>query len=317
MDATDEMRGPPERTETPPPAAGPPHTEKPSRGVHQRAKPHADPAGMVANGSGEASTAGQPGTEPDNPMPDARHEAGHHPPSAHGAKPAGRADAAPLASPAHHAYASAPGEAPPRGPPETRAKSEARETTPDPPQRAAERKTSPSGHNRDEDSFDALMKFCMRAPRPRLGPQRDYAEGAPLTMSRQAHLQRNYTALGHTEHATATDDRPAIASRAPDQTPDERGAPGSGTRLEAGTNTASEPTGQPTGTAPPWRPGHLLGGSSCMVKITPNAPNWDHAKNSFSQALFFENRILVQRRYLSYHLCHFVPFFGQPKTKKK
>ena len=54
-----------------------------------------------------------------------------------------------------------------------------------------------------------------------------------------------------------------------------------------------------------------------MVKITPNAPNLDHAKkNSFSRALFFENRILVQRKYLSYHLCHFVPFFGQPRTKK-
>ena len=39
-------------------------------------------------------------------------------------------------------------------------------------------------------------------------------------------------------------------------------------------------------------------------------------KNSFSQALFFGNRILVQRKYLSYHLCHFVPFFGQLKTKK-
>ena len=54
-----------------------------------------------------------------------------------------------------------------------------------------------------------------------------------------------------------------------------------------------------------------------MVKITPNAPNWDHAKNSFSQALFFESRILVQRKYLSYHLCYFVPFFRQPKTEKK
>ena len=53
-----------------------------------------------------------------------------------------------------------------------------------------------------------------------------------------------------------------------------------------------------------------------MVKITPNAPNLDHAKNSFSQALFFENRILVQRKYLWYHFCHFVPFFGQLKTKK-
>ena len=52
-----------------------------------------------------------------------------------------------------------------------------------------------------------------------------------------------------------------------------------------------------------------------MVKITPNAPNLDHAKKLFSQALFFENRILVQRKYPSYHLCHSVPFFGQPKTK--
>ena len=34
-----------------------------------------------------------------------------------------------------------------------------------------------------------------------------------------------------------------------------------------------------------------LGGSSCMFKITPNAPNLDLAKNSFSQPLFFENRI--------------------------
>ena len=39
-------------------------------------------------------------------------------------------------------------------------------------------------------------------------------------------------------------------------------------------------------------------------------------KNSFSQAMVFENRILVQRKYLSYHLCHFVPFSGQPKTKE-
>ena len=53
-----------------------------------------------------------------------------------------------------------------------------------------------------------------------------------------------------------------------------------------------------------------------MVKITPNAPNLDHAKMFFSQAPFFGNRILVQRKFLSYHLCHFVPFFGQPKTNK-
>ena len=53
-----------------------------------------------------------------------------------------------------------------------------------------------------------------------------------------------------------------------------------------------------------------------MVKITRKAPNLDPAKKSSSQALFFENRILVQRKYPSYHLCHFVPFLGQPKTKK-
>ena len=53
-----------------------------------------------------------------------------------------------------------------------------------------------------------------------------------------------------------------------------------------------------------------------MVEITLKAPNFDRAKKSFSQALFFENRILVQKKYLSYHLCHFVPFFEQPKTKK-
>ena len=63
------------------------------------------------------------------------------------------------------------------------------------------------------------------------------------------------------------------------------------------------------------RPQHL-GRSSCMVKITPNAPNLDDAKKKISQALFFENRILVQRKYLSYHLCHFVACFRQPKTKE-
>ena len=76
-------------------------------------------------------------------------------------------------------------------------------------------------------------------------------------MSRQAHLQRGYTALGHTEHATATGDGHATASGAADQTPDERGAPGSGARVEAGINGASKPTSPPTGTAPPWTRGHL------------------------------------------------------------
>ena len=95
------------------------------------------------------------------------------------------------------------------------------------------------------------------APRVRPGPRRNYAEDTPLMMSRQTHLQRDYTALGHTEHATTTDDGPPTASGAANQAPDERGAPGSGTRVEAGTNTASEPTGQPRGTAPTWARGHL------------------------------------------------------------
>ena len=69
-------------------------------------------------------------------------------------------------------------------------------------------------------------------------------------MSRLAHLQRNYTALGKTEHATGTDDGPATASGAADQALDGRSAPGGGTGVEAGTNTASEPTGEPPGTTP-------------------------------------------------------------------
>ena len=228
MEAAEEMGGPPQRTEAPQPAG------KRSGGVDQPAIQHADPTGMAAHGSGEASTAGHPGTEPEEPMPDTGDEAGLHPQSAHGAQPAGRADAAPSANSAHHADKSAPGEAPPRGPPESRAKSEARETTPDTPQHAAGRITLPSRHNRDEDSFDAFMESCMSdlhavptpaGPRVRPEPRCDHAEERPLTMSRQTHLQRDYIALGHTEHATATGDGPATASGAADKTPDERGAP--------------------------------------------------------------------------------------------
>ena len=61
------------------------------------------------------------------------------------------------------------------------------------------------------------------APRVRTEPRRNHAEGTSLRMSREAHLQRNYTALGHTEHATTTGDRHVTASGAADQTPDERG----------------------------------------------------------------------------------------------
>ena len=95
------------------------------------------------------------------------------------------------------------------------------------------------------------------APHVRPEQRRDHAEGTPLTMSRQTHLQRNYTALGRTEHATATSDGQAAASRAADQTLYGRGALRSGARVEASTNTASEPTGPQPGTTPPWRRGHL------------------------------------------------------------
>ena len=222
---------------------------------------------MATHGSGKASAAGQPGTEPEEPMPDTGREAGLHPKSAHGAQPAGRARAATLANPAHHTYASAPGETPPRNPLGTRAKSETWDTTHDTPQRAAGREKSPSEHNRDEDSFDAFMESCMGDPHtvqthstaPHVRPEqpRDHAEGRPLTMSLQAHLKRDYTALGRTEHATATGDGHAAASGAADQTADGRDAPGSGARVEASTNTASQPTGPPPGTAPPWGRGHL------------------------------------------------------------
>ena len=250
----EDMQGPPQRTTTPPPVG------EPSGGVDKAAIQHADPPGMAAHESGEASTAGQPGTEPEEPMADARHGAGLHRPSAHGEQPAGCAGAAPLASAAHHADASAPGEAPPRDPPGTRAKSETRVTTPDTPQRAAGRETSPSEHNRDKDSFHAFMESCMGEPHtvptlaaPRVRPEQrhDRAESTALRMSCQAHLQRDYTALGRTEHATAMGDGHAAADGAADQTPDGRGAPGGGARVEAGTNPASEPTGPPPGTAPP------------------------------------------------------------------
>ena len=143
----------------------------------------------------------------------------------------------------------------------------ARLTTPDMPKRAADRRTPPREHKRDEDSFDAFMDRCRSgshtdptpaAPRGRPEPRGDHTGGTPRTVSHQAHLQRDYTALGmKTEHAAATDDGPATASRAADQPPDERSAQGSGMRVETGTNTASKLADQPPGTTPSWGRGHL------------------------------------------------------------
>ena len=66
----EDMQGRPQRTTTPPPVG------EPSGVVDLPAIQHADPPGMVAHGSGEASTAGHPGTEPDEPMLDTGREAG-------------------------------------------------------------------------------------------------------------------------------------------------------------------------------------------------------------------------------------------------
>ena len=206
-------------------------------------------------------TAGKPDTEPEGPVPDTDCEDGLHPPSATRC-----AGAAPLANLAHHADASAPGQALPRDPLETRATSEIREATPNTPQRAAGRETSPSGHNCDDDSFDAFIESCIGDPhtvptpaalRVHLEPRRDHAENTHLTIPRQAHLQRDYTALGRTRQVSAAGEGHAAASGAAHRTTDERGAPGGGARVEAATNTAGEPTGPPPGTAPPWGRGHL------------------------------------------------------------
>ena len=100
-------------------------------------------------------------------------------------------------------------------------------------------------------------------------------------MSCQAHLQRDCTALGKTEQATAADDGLATASGAADQAPGERGAPKSGARVEAGTKTASEPTGQPPGTAPSWGRGHLDYACSEGDARHPS----DHAEQAVAQDL--------------------------------
>ena len=170
---------------------------------------------------------------------------------------------APRAHLAARADTSTPGEALPRDPSETSAGSEAQETTPDTPQRADEGGTSPSGHNSDNDFCDAFMDSCRDNPRavpvpqmPRVHPepQRDQADDTPLTVLRQGHLQRDYTTLGQ---IVATGEGQTTASGAADQTTDKRNAPGEGTRVEAATNTASEPVAPPPGAAPPWGRGHL------------------------------------------------------------
>ena len=129
---------------------------------------------------------------------------------------------------------------------------------------------SPGGHIHDEDSLNAFIKSCRSAPhteptpaapRSQPEPRGDHTGGTPLTVFCQAHLQRDYAALGGmTEHTAPTDDGHATASGAADQTPDEppqHSVQGGGTRVETGTNSGSEPADQPPGTTPSWGQGHL------------------------------------------------------------
>ena len=248
----EETQGPPQRTPTPTPIG------EPGGGADRPSVQNADPPNEAAHRGDEALAAGQPKAEPEGPALDTGCADGPHGPSA-----TNRAGAAPLVNLALRADASTPGRVPQRDPAETRAGSEARETTPDTPWRATEGGTSPSGHNREEDSFNALMESCrgdpqavpaQETPRVHPEPRRDLAEKTPLTAPRQAHRQRDYTALGQ---AATTGETQATASGAADRTASECDAPGEGARVEAATNTASEPVGPPPGTAPPPGRGHL------------------------------------------------------------
>ena len=218
----------------------------------------ADLTNETAHRGDEAFADGQPDAEPEGLAPDTGCADGPHRPWA-----ADHAGAAPRVNLATRAGSSTPGEALQRDPAEASAGSEARENKPNTPQRADEGGTSPSGHNRDDDSFDAFMDSCrddpqavpaLETPRVHPEPQRDQADDTPLTVPRQAHLQPDYTILGQ---IATTGEGQATASGAADRTTDERNAPGEGTRVEAATNTASEPVAPPPGAAPPWGRGHL------------------------------------------------------------
>ena len=275
VDPMEDAGGPPQQKEAPVPAAdlnarGPPRAEIPSGVTDQPGNQHAStpanrPPDMAARRSSEAPDTGPPGTGPGGPTLGAGHAADAPPPPAHGAQTAVHAGTAPSTAQAHPSDAgtagdSTSGEAATQGPPQAHAGSGARATTPDTRKGGSDWGPSPDGHGRDEDSFDAFMESCRCAPQmdpaptvpPRHAqPRGDHTEPAqgpprePLTLSRQAHLQRDYAALeARTQDTAATDDGHATAHGADDQTPDKPPRPsaqGSGTRVEMGTNTASGP----------------------------------------------------------------------------
>ena len=114
VDTTEDTGGPPQRKEEPPPAAdlparAPPQAEIPNGGAGQPGNQRASSPDMAAGGSVEAADAGQPGTGPGGPTPDAAHAVGLLPPTAQGAQPAAHAGAAPFTAPAHRRDADAPG----------------------------------------------------------------------------------------------------------------------------------------------------------------------------------------------------------------
>ena len=231
---------------------------EPGGGTDQPSVRSADLTNETAHRGNKALADGQPDVEPEGPAPDTGCADGPHRPSA-----ADHAGAAPRTNLATRAGVSTPGEALQRDPPETSAGSEARETMPDTSQRADEGGTSPSGHNRDDDSFDAFMDSCRddpgavqapETPHVHPEPQCDQADDTPLTVPQQAHLQQDYTTLGQ---IATTGEAQVTASGAADRTTNERNAPNEGTRVEAGTNTASEPVAPPPGAAPPWGRGHV------------------------------------------------------------
>ena len=99
--------------------------------------------------------------------------------------------------------------------------------------------------------------------------RRDHAEGTPLRMSRRAHLQRDYTALQHTEHATAMGDGHAAASRAADQTPDVAAPKEAGRALKRATTPLASLQAHRRG--PPRYGGGDMGTTHAW-KATPAAP---------------------------------------------
>ena len=169
----------PQRTLTPAPMG------EPGGGTDQPSVRSADLTNERAHGGDKALADGQPDAEPEGPAPDTGCADGPQRPSA-----ADHAGTAPRTNLANRAGASTPGEALQRDPPVTSAGSEARETTPDTPQRADQGGTSPSGHNRDDVFFDAFMDCCRddpqavsapETPRVHPEPQRNQADDTPLT----------------------------------------------------------------------------------------------------------------------------------------